>query len=313
LNGLSRTGLLLGSRLPLSWLDRAAILFGTAGWHLGYTRSTSLKNLARAFPELPEKKQRRIGRESLCNFLRTIVEVTRLHRWSAEEIARHVTWVYPERLAAAQARGRGVLVLSAHLGNFELIGISGNALRHATASLIGRDLHTSVADGILKRSRNAHGVLTISPHGAYREVIRHLRQKRDIGVVLDQRAKRGDAVWVRFFGQPAATMPTLALLAERTGAPVVPIFACRKGPNRHEILVYPEIPFVDTGNHDDNLLVNTQRYTWAIERLVRLFPEQWLWAHERWRSSRWPRDLNPEVPEIEDDLLQSTCRDPLLD
>jgi KDO2-lipid IV(A) lauroyltransferase len=248
--------------------------------------------------------RRRVGRRAHCHFARTIGEIPRLAAWSAEDLRARVTWRKVEHLLKARAKGRGVLVLSAHTGNFELIATTANAFEHCRASLIGRSLHTAAADSILKRSREIHGVDTISPHGAYREVLRHLREERCIGVVLDQRAKRKDAVWVNFFGHPASTMPTLALLAERTGAPVVPIFAVRTGTNQHEIIVYPEVPHVDTGVHERNLVVNTQRYTLVIEAIVRSFPDQWLWSHERWRSSRWPADLNPVVPEIEEELLK---------
>ena len=126
----------------------------------------------------------------------------------------------------------------------------------------------------------------MSPKGVARSVLTMLKNRGTIGIVLDQRIPRGHAVMVNFFGRPAPTMPFLAVLAERTGAPVVPVFSIRVGINRHRIITLPEVPFVETGDRQQNIKVNTQRYTTIIEQMVRRFPEQWLWAHRRWVSRR---------------------------
>jgi KDO2-lipid IV(A) lauroyltransferase len=128
-------------------------------------------------------------------------------------------------------------------------------------------------------------VRTINARDSVREVLRRLRRGEAIGVLLDQNALRSERVFVPFLGRPAATNFGLAMLALKSGAPVLPTFSARGADGRHRAWIGPPIPLAETGDRAERIGVSTARFTAAIEDYVRRYPEQWFWVHDRWKRA----------------------------
>jgi KDO2-lipid IV(A) lauroyltransferase len=149
--------------------------------------------------------------------------------------------------------------------------------------VVARALDSASLGAWADRLRHAAGVEVVDKRQALRPVLAALRRGRLVGVLLDQNTARREGVFVPFFGRLASTSRSVALLAVRTSTPVVPAFTRRVAPGRHLITIYPALA-VPEGKDDDAVLALTARCTEAIENAVRANPEQWLWAHDRWRT-----------------------------
>ena len=139
------------------------------------------------------------------------------------------------------------------------------------------------------RLRRRSGVEVIGKRGALRPVLEALRRGRHVGILMDQNAARRESVFVDFFGRPASTSRSIAVLATRTGAPIVPIFAYRCPDGGHRVVVRTALPPPASHDADAAVVELTARCTAEIERAIRHDPEQWLWSHDRWRT-RPPRN-----------------------
>jgi KDO2-lipid IV(A) lauroyltransferase len=187
-----------------------------------------------------------------------------------------------ERVVAAHAEGRGVLLFTGHFGFWEI-----NALVHALMirpiAVLARPLDNPLLHNLLESVRTATGNSVIYRRGAIRRVLRALAENQAVAVLIDQHMQSADAIYVDFFNRPAATTSALAALALRTGAPVVPVFALPQPRGRFR-MVY-EHP-VDPPREDDPQAIRefTQRCTDVLEMYVRRYPELWLWMHRRWRD-----------------------------
>ncbi|MGH7779215.1 MAG: lysophospholipid acyltransferase family protein [Candidatus Binataceae bacterium] len=262
------------------WADRRHVRIG-------------MKNLDIAFPEKTEPDRRRILRASYINLGRAGAEYIRLGGFFRMRLARRVRYQNLEywNEVANRYPGKGLLVMSAHFGNFELIAAA-HAMHGYQASLVHHTQRFLAGDAMLTFVRERAGVELIRKHSAARAVLRALKAGDLIAIPFDQNAKRSEAVFVPFFGEMAATTSGLARLAMISGAPVVPAFIVREQNNRtHRIEIMEEVPVQRTGDTDADVLENTRRFVKAVEDVVRRYPEQFLWTHRRFRTR--PRGAPP--------------------
>jgi KDO2-lipid IV(A) lauroyltransferase len=150
-------------------------------------------------------------------------------------------------------------------------------------TVVARALDFQALDAWADRLRRTTGVEVIDKRHALRPVLEALRHGRLVGVLLDQNASRREGVFVPFFGRPASTSRSIAVLALRTRTPIIPAFARRIAPGRHEIVIHPELP-LPASREEDAVGELTARCTAAIEAAIRDNPGQWLWCHDRWRT-----------------------------
>jgi KDO2-lipid IV(A) lauroyltransferase len=252
-----------------------------------------MKNLQIAFPRKSEEERRHILRASYINLGRSGAEYIRLGGFFYRRLKRRTVYQGVSNLARAISShpGKGVLILTAHFGNFELL-LSGHALHGYQISLVHHTQRFLAGDALMTYVRERAGVDIIRKHSAARAVLRALRDGDMIGIPFDQNAKRSEAVFVPFFGEPAATAGGVARLAMISGAPVVPVFAVRQPDHRHHRFVIGEaIPVQRTGDAEADVLENTKRFVRAVEEIVLKYPEQFLWTHRRFRTR--PRGLPP--------------------
>ncbi|MEW6324532.1 MAG: lysophospholipid acyltransferase family protein [Nitrospirota bacterium] len=260
------------------------------GWDRRHRRLVQAQ-LRTAFPDWPAARIGRVAAQCYANLGRSAAEFARLGRADRETILGRVTVEGLEHLERARRQGRGVLCLGAHLGNWELLGIVCALLGHRLYPVV-RPLHNPRLDRLVNGIRGRHGSAIVSKRAdtAPRDMIQALRRGECVGILLDQNTARHQGLFVPFFGRPACTAKGLALMARRTGAPVVPMFIARVGSSdRHRVTIQPAIDWTRGPTIEEELVVNTARCTAAIERMVRAHPEQWLWMHRRWRTQ-------PEAP-----------------
>ncbi len=271
---------------------------GVLGGFLGYCLDRrhvriGMKNLSIAFPDRTEKELRRILRASYINLGRGGAEYIRLagffHMRLKERVAydRYRYW----KEVAAKYPGKGIVVLSAHFGNFELFACA-HAMHGHQISLVHHTQRFLAGDALMTFARERCGVEILRKHSAARAALKALRSGEMVGVPFDQNAKRSEAVWVPFFGEPAATTSGLARMVAISGAPVIPAFIVREADGRHHrIEIQDEIPIQRSGDAEADVLENTRRFVKTIEEMVRRYPEQFLWTHRRYRTR--PRGLPP--------------------
>lgn len=252
-----------------------------------------LKNLAIAFPQRSEAERRRILRASYENLGVSASEYIRLGGFFHLRLRDRVTYhrlEYWEDIARNHP-GKGALVLTAHFGNFELLPTA-HAMHGYQISLVHHTQRFLPGDALVTYVRERAGAENLRKHSAARAVLKALREGDLVGIPFDQNAKRSEAIFVPFFGEPAATTSGLARLAVMSGAPVVPVFIVREPDGRnHRIEIHDEIVVQRSTDPAADLVENTKRFVKAVEDVVRQYPEQFLWTHRRYRTR--PRGMAP--------------------
>ncbi|HLK85460.1 MAG TPA: lysophospholipid acyltransferase family protein [Candidatus Binataceae bacterium] len=289
-----RAALYLLSLLP----DFALYPLGMFGGYLAYLLdrrhvAIGMINLGIAFPDRGERERRRILRASYVNLGRSAAEYVRLAGWFPRRLTRRVIYErfdYWDELKR-QFPGRGIVVLTAHFGNFELMAAA-HAMHGHQITLVHHTQRFAAGDALMTWVRERAGVNIVRKRSAARAVLKALGDGQLVGVPFDQNAKRGEAIFVPFFGEPAATSRTLARVVARTNALVVPVFIVRQPSNRaHRIVIQERIELCASADAEVALEQNTRRFLRAIEDIVRRYPEQFLWQHRRYRTR--PRGMAP--------------------
>ncbi|MCF8091000.1 MAG: lysophospholipid acyltransferase family protein [Desulfotignum sp.] len=249
-------------------------------------RDITLQNLTHAFgSRWPDEKIDRTARQVFVNIVGIVFEVAWSCPLSRAQLLSHFTVRGLAHLHAAHARAKGVLVVTCHMGNFEMLipAIEGTGLK---GYAIYRKLDFVPLEKLMRNLRQRFGVTMIPMRGASRTLEHILRQGGVVGTLLDQNVDWYKGVFVKFFGRPACTNSGLAKLVMKTKASVVPMYTIRHGRNYH-IEFLPEIPLVITGDDIKDIETNTQNFTTAVETMVRKCPDQYFWVHNRWKTKPW--------------------------
>jgi KDO2-lipid IV(A) lauroyltransferase len=238
----------------------------------------------------PSSASAQLARQVYVQLGMSLIEFLRLPFMSADEIR---DWAHLEgtaHLEAALARGNGVILLTAHIGNWEVCGTVMGLSPYPTTA-IAREQRDTAITNLFTRIREAHG-LKVVPMTDVRNCIRVLKRNECLGVLGDLNA-RVPGVFVQFFGHPAATYAGAAYLARTTGAAIVPIFDERLPDGSHVCRLGAEVPPHHSDDRDRDLLIMTMRCQRVIEREIRRRPQDWFWQVARWKTR--PEDVpNPE-------------------
>ena len=242
-------------------------------------RAVTLENLRLAFAGEPEAERRRLGRRSFEHLGMNIVESCVFFFRPPSVLLSRVELGDPDPVLAAAAQGKGILGLTAHYGNWELLAAS-HELSVFPLSVVVRPLDNPIIDRLIERFRQRSGVELIGKRRALPEILGALQRGRIVGILLDQNASRAEGVFVPFFGVPASTSKAMALISLRTGAPVVPIFIRRIEGGRHRV----EAGAAISPPLDGDVTEYTAAFNRSIESAIRRAPEQWFWMHNRWKT-----------------------------
>lgn len=283
------------SLLDVREASRAAGAFTEIGYApLGIRRGVTERQIAAAFPEWNAEKVEQIARESYRNLGRVAIEATLLSRGGPQDVLAlfgpSPTWSVVE---AALARGKGVILVAGHLGNWELSGAY-VAARGVPVHPIARGMSNPLSDAYFRRTRERLGMHIMHDQEAVRRVPRVLRDGHTVGFLSDQATVGLASTFVPFFGRPAKTPRGAAVFALRGDYPVVLIQAVRQPDERYEFIA-EEIPVVHTGDRERDIDDVMLRFSDALERLVRKYPGQYFWQHRRWKHQ--PDDTPPELRE----------------
>jgi KDO2-lipid IV(A) lauroyltransferase len=247
-------------------------------------RQTGLRNLEMAMPELNGQEREKIIKGVFDNLGRLLGEFSQFLKISRENINEIVVYEGFENYAQAAAKGRGVLMLTGHMGAWELCAFSHGVYGYPL-SFLARPLDNPLLEKMTARYRALSRNTPIDKNNSVREVLKQLKRGKDIGLLIDVNTLESEGVFCDFFGIPACSTTGLAVFALRSDAPVVPGFLIWNEKLKKHVLEFaPEIPLIRTGDFKEEVAINTARFTRAIEECVRRHPEQWLWIHKRWRT-----------------------------
>ena len=282
----------LMSALPLA----VALAIGRGfGWFYGnivrYHRKEAIEALARAFPERSRLEREEILAAMYASLGMNVIELLRLGRTKQGYFDRHVSWSDTSIMRDALKGGKGLIVLSAHTGNWDLM-CTLTPHEGFPLTIITKDIKARSINEYWMSIRRRFGLQFVPAHNSYRLCLAALRRNETIGFVLDQNMIDTEGIFVDFFGKPACTSPGLAYMSAQSGAPVVPVFAERVGHAHHRFHVLPAIP-PPPNREPETIRDFTQRYTRIIEDFVRSRPEQWIWIHRRWRTIPLPPGAAP--------------------
>jgi KDO2-lipid IV(A) lauroyltransferase len=242
-------------------------------------RRIALRNLELAMPELAAHQRRRIADGVFHSLARMLVAVARLPDLTPKNIGAWIAHDGLENLRAAQNRGKGVIVATAHLGNWELSVNAHTLLCGDTMSVVVRPLDNPLIDDFIRRRRELFGNRTIGKKEFVRSLLKALQAGQNAGMLVDQNNMLDEGVFVDFFGIPARTGTSFAKIVAHTGAAVVPGFALwNEAEKRYRLKFYPALEM--TGD----IVEDTRRVQAAVERAIREYPDQWLWIHRRWKA-----------------------------
>ncbi len=277
-------------RIPRGWLDAFGAALGGLVWILRIRRSVVLENLRLAFPEKSEAERREIARRTYRNLGQMIPDFVRVPFLPREEIERIFVYDGWENYERARARGMGVVACTGHFGNFDLLAAA-HTLRGVPITMITRQMGKSGANDLWRAIRRRSGVedLVVTQGSTLAAAARSVKAGRVLGYVIDQNQAPRHAIFPTFFGVPAATAPTPAVLAMRSGAAVVFTLSVPLGDGRHKVIIEGPLDPPDTGDRDRDVLAFMQDLNDRLERWIRIYPDRWYWLHRRWKT-RPPAD-----------------------
>ena len=269
--------------LPVGWVVPAGSFLGTIAYLiLNKERKKAIENLSTAFSkEMTILEIKRLCRESFQNLGINLIELLRFPKLNRENIDEFVTMIGRDRIDTALKNGKGAIMLTAHLGNWELMAAYA-ALKDYPINVVARPIYYEGYNKILVKLRESKGIKVI-----YRDdvkpMLQSLKNNELLGILADQDTVKVDGLFVKFFDELAYTPTGPAALAMKTGAPLIPCFIIREN-GRHKIFVEEPLPVMTTGDKDKDLLINTEMYGKVIEKWVRKYPSQWVWMHQRWKT-----------------------------
>jgi KDO2-lipid IV(A) lauroyltransferase len=250
-------------------------------------RMRAERHLAIAFPNESPEALRALARRVFKAVGQTGMEFLRMNSMTTQAIVNTVEQVEGrEHLEAALARGKGVVCLTGHIGNWELLPIFTTAQGWKTA-VVAQKLYDPRLDELLNGFRARRGVTIIQRGNVTTSIIRSLRSNMLLGMLNDQDTNV-DSRWAPFFGRLAKTPIGMFRLTRRTGAAVVPVFTARQPNGKNRVYIYPALDLKATDQEERDLLEGATLSNAAIEAFIRRFPEQWVWFHARWKSAPPP-------------------------
>lgn len=237
---------------------------------------------------MDEVAKKQLLKKVYLHFGQMLFELPHVFRLHHQNLEKYVYFVNEKNYLNAIKKGRGVFLLTGHLGNWELMAAA-VSLRYGGISVVARPIDFLPANRLVEGLRTRFGSSVIPKQKAMRKILMAIKQKGVVGILLDQNVDWYDGVFVKFLGRWACTNKGLALLALKTGAPVIPLFSIRQNDGRYCIIFEDEVKPIHTGDKTKDIEENTALYTRIIERYVQKYPDQWFWFHRRWKTRMyWP-------------------------
>jgi KDO2-lipid IV(A) lauroyltransferase len=295
---LARFGALLLTALPRRLSLAVARIAGRLGYILiSRQRDKILKSLKKAYGlEKSDKEIEAIAKNVLGHILQTAIDFLKFTRMSPEKASAFID------IGSADAfckdilqEGKGVIIMTAHIGNWELLGAALLGLKGFRGSVVGRRIYYEPYNRWIIKLREAVGVQTIYSHEAVRKIREHLRRNEVVGLLPDQDMENVRGIFVDFFGKPAYTPMAPVKFALVTGTPILPAFLIRLKGDRYKLLLGSLIRPKIEGDREAAIRKYTEAWMKSFEEVIRQYPEQWAWMHDRWKTT--PEKIDSEKQE----------------
>jgi KDO2-lipid IV(A) lauroyltransferase len=271
--------------LPRSTARAVGAAIGTLAWLiLPRLRRVGLRNLEIAFPEKTPPQRRQILRGVYRSLGWQLGEFCKMQGYTAGQASQFIRYEGLDHYLAAREKGRGVLVLTGHLGAWELSSFY-HSLMGYPMSLVIRRLDNPLIDDFVNNRRSLHGNRVIHKDDFARGLLTAMHRGETVGILMDTNMTPPQGVFVPYFGVEACTATALARVALKSGAAVLPGFLVWEAAENKYFLHFGEaLPLLHTGDAAEDIVANTALFTATIEAYVRRYPEQWLWVHRRWKT-----------------------------
>ncbi|HMG85321.1 MAG TPA: lysophospholipid acyltransferase family protein [Terracidiphilus sp.] len=268
------------------WLAR--LLAGVLAWavfhSMGRLRRVGERNLSLALPDLSKSEQSRILRTVYRYLGWQLVEFCRMPGYTRENTQHWIRTDGLEHYLAAEALGRGVLVLTGHLGAWELSSLYHSLMGHPMGMVIRR-LDNRRLDEFVNGVRCLHGNRVLPKDDFARGLLTAMHEGGAVGILMDTNMTPPQGEFVEFFGISACTASGLARIALKTGAAVLPGFMLWEPTEKKYVLHFgSQMHFSETGDTEADVLAATQKCNDVLESWIRRYPDQWLWIHRRWKT-----------------------------
>lgn len=250
---------------------------------LAKRRRMTINNLTTAFKNQYNRKEiRRMAINTFRNFGKSMIEFISLSKINKNNVDNFVTINGLENLEEAKKRGKGVIILSSHLGNWELMA-KALILKGYPLTIMVRRQKNKLVEGLIEHQRSESKVKTLPHTIAPKEIFRLLKNNEIIGMIADQDGGE-KGVFVDFFGRPASTVPSPVIFTMRSGTHLIPLFDIRQKNNHHHIIIETPYQLTTTSDIKKDIVDNTQELTKKLESYIRQYPDQWFWLHNRWAT-----------------------------
>ncbi|MFQ6078538.1 MAG: lysophospholipid acyltransferase family protein [Thermodesulfobacteriota bacterium] len=253
-------------------------------------RRVAMRNLALAFGgEKSGNEIRGIALRNFENLGMNFIEFLRFPGVNYEKLLEKVEMEGRSHVEEALERGKGIIFLLGHIGNWELLGGMSRVFEGNLMAIARPLKQNKRLDRFIEDVRRSSGLEVLSSKRVAHHVVSALRRTKMVGILIDQREKRSQGVGVEFFGRKASTTPASAFFALKTGAAVIPVYTIRLEGGRHRFVAEPPIELIKTGDKAEDIRINTQRHTEVVESIIRRYPDQWFWIHRRWERKQKDR------------------------
>lgn len=246
-------------------------------------RMIAYANLKAAFPEKSCRELKRINKAHFENLGMNVIELLKLPFMAKDYLERHVKLENADTIKSGLEKGKGVIVLTAHFGNWEIASLAAS-LNGYTMSVFAREQKYERLNNLLNEFRQSTGCRVIAKGFSVKDIIKTLHSNGIVAMLSDQDAG-ANGVFVDFFNRPASNAQGIIAFSAKTGAVILPSFITRVGIDKHIARAGEPLELVNTGDREKDVKVNLQRIASILEDQVRKFPEQWLWAHKRWKTT----------------------------
>jgi KDO2-lipid IV(A) lauroyltransferase len=273
--------------LPLALARKSGEILGLCLFHVwGSRRRIALKNLKQSeasgsmiLTESPEKTIR----DNFRNFGKSFIEVVKVYFGFDKKILQHITLHGAEHFHAARSQGKGIIFITGHCGNWELLALC-VGMRLSDIAVVARPIDNPVINNLLERVRKRYGNSVIYKKGALKSILYNLKNNGCVGILMDQAVRPNEGFIIDFLGRGAWTTKMPALIAQKTGAPVLPIFI-HKSKEGHVVTIYPVVKLSLSSDKKDSTAENTTILSSYIEQYIKEYPSEWLWIHRRWKRT----------------------------
>jgi KDO2-lipid IV(A) lauroyltransferase len=261
---------------------------------IGHRKAVTLNNLRRAFPEKPDSEVTQLARKAYENIGISLLELVWFPRMTRDLLLTELRFDHPDVLRNAHKKGKGVIVLTAHFGNWEFLGQAMTVHFGYPFSGLAKTQSNRLVNEQVNKRRQLFGTKVIPMETSLREVLRALGDGEMVAIAADQAAPK-ENIPMEFFGTMVPTHTGPSVLSLKMGSPIVAVFTVRSTDGSYDAHVI-EVPSEDLKGHsEENVIELTRRHVKITEDIIRQFPDQWLWMHKRWKHVPLPEQVSGEA------------------